>query len=334
MTAGRRIVLGTIAAALAAPRPVGAQGGAQGGTLGGAEWPPDRVTIVTSLPAGSTVDITTRIYAERLAQAWGKPVVVDNRGGGNGVLACQVVARAKPDGTTLLATSAMTHAANPALYERLPYDPVADFAAVARFGQSPFVLMAHKGLGAATPAALIALLKEAPGRYNFGDGSVPARLAGELFLQVAGAEAVRVGYRGNQAGFPDLVNGRLAFMAVDVVGAKPLVDRGEVAALALSAPDRHPAVPEVPGCAEARLPGWDFTTWSGIYAPRATPPAVLARIHRDMVEAFATPEVRARIEGLGGSREPPLGPEEFQAFTIAEIAAWGRIIRQAGIRNE
>lgn len=318
---GRRALFGT---ALAIP---GLGAAAQ-------DWPSDRVTIVTSLPAGSTVDITTRIYADRLAQLWGRPVVVDNRGGGNGVLACQMVARAKPDGLTLLATSAMTHAANPALYEKPPYDAVADFAAVARYGQSPFVLMAHKGLGIGTLSALTAMLKAAPGRYNYGEGTVPARLATELYLQLVGADVVRVGYRGNQAGFPDLVNGRVAFMVVDVVGAKPLVDRGEVAPLGLSWPERHAAVPAVPGCAEAGLPGWAFTTWSGVYAPRATPPGIVARIHRDMVTAFETPEVRARIEGLGGSREPPAGPEEFQAFTIAEIAAWGRIIRRAGMRIE
>jgi len=324
---GRRAAIGTIAGALGLPL-------APARAAPGGDWPPDRVTIVTSLPAGSTVDITTRIYAERLAQAWGRPVVVDNRGGANGLLACQAVARARPDGTTLLATSAMTHAANPALYERLPYDPVGDFDAVARFGQSPFVVMAHKGLGATSLAALTALLKGAPGRHNYGEGSVPARLATELYLQLVGAEAVHVGYRGNQAGFPDLVNGRVAFMVVDVVGAKPLVDRGEVDALALSWPERHPAVPGVPSCVEAGLPDYAFTTWSGIYAPKGTPPAVVARIHRDMVAAYEVPEVRARILGLGGSREPPLGPEAFQRFTIAEIAAWGRIIRQAGMRIE
>jgi tripartite-type tricarboxylate transporter receptor subunit TctC len=322
--ASRRALLGSLATAAIAPG-LRAQTG---------EWPQDRVTIVTSLPAGSSVDITSRVFADKLAQLWGKPVVIDNRGGGNGVLACQMVARAKPDGLTLLATSAMTHAANPALYERLTYDPVGDFAAVTRFGNSPFVVMAHKGLGTTSLGALIERLRAEPGRHNYGEGSVPSRVASELFRMLTGVEFTHVGYRGNQAGFPDLLNGRISMMSVDIVGAKPLVDRGEVHALAVSYPERHPAVPDVPSCLEAGLPGLQFTTWSGLYAPRATPPAVVAKIQRDILAAFRMPDVRARLDQMGGSRELPATPEEFQAFTISEIASWGRIIRDAGLRLE
>ena len=321
----RRRLLGGLAGALAVPAL-----GARADTA----WPDDRVTIVTSLPAGSTVDLTTRIYADQLSRKWGKPVIVDNRGGGNGVLACQMVARARPDGLTLLGTSAMTHAANPSLYARPPYDAVGDFDAVARYSASPFVVMAYKGLGTHSLAALTEKLKRHPGDLSFGAGSVPSRLASELYRQIIGAEAVHVGYRGNQAGFPDLLNGRIAFMAVDVVGAKPLVDRGEVEALAVTDTERHPGVPGVPTSAEAGLPAYTFTTWSGVYAPKHTPPAVIARIHADMTEAHAMPEVRERILAMGGSPTPPMGPDEFQAFTIQQIDAWGRIIRQAGIRIE
>lgn len=315
-------MLAGLAGALAAP------------AVRAAAWPEDRVTIVTSLPAGSTVDLTTRIYADQLARMWGKPVVVDNRGGGNGVLACQTVARARPDGLTLLATSAMTHAANPSLYARPPYDAVGDFDAVARYGASPFVVMASRHLGAPSLAELTRLLRRRPGEFSFGAGSVPSRLASELYCQLIGAEVVHVGYRGNQAGFSDLVNGRIAFMAVDVIGAKPLVDRHDVDAVALSDEERHPAVPEVPTSAEAGLPEYRFTTWSGVYAPKHTPRDVVARVHADMTEIFALPEVRARILGMGGSQVPPMGPDEFQAFTIQQIDAWGRIIRRAGITVE
>ncbi|MBX9701636.1 MAG: hypothetical protein K2X74_19540 [Acetobacteraceae bacterium] len=299
---------------------------------GAAGWPGDRVTIVTSLPAGSSVDITTRVFAERLAVLWNRPVVVDNRGGANGVIACQIVARAKPDGLTLLATSAMTHAANPALLERLPYDPVADFAAITRFGSSPFAVMAYKGLGTTTLTALTARLRAEPGRHNYGWGAVPAHVASALYCNLIEAEVPAVGYRGNQAGFPDLINGRLSFMSIDVVGAKPLIDRGEVDALALTAPERHPALPGVPSCVEAGLPELHFTTWSGLYAPKATPPEIIARVHRDYVTVFEMPEVRARLQAMGSAMERLAAPEEFQAFTISEIAAWGRIIRQARIR--
>lgn len=322
---GRRPVLSTLAL-LAAPR--------LGRAQGAAGWPGDRVTIVTSLPAGSSVDITTRVFAERLAVLWGKPVVVDNRGGANGVLACQAVARAKPDGLTLLATSAMTHAANPALLPSLPYDPVGDFAAVTRFGNSPFVVMAYKGLGTPTLTALIERLRAEPGRHNYGWGAVPANVASALLCSLIGAEVPAVGYRGNQAGFPDLINGRLSFMSIDVVGAKPLVDRSEVDAVALTAPERHPAVPNVPSCVEAGLPALHFTTWSGLYAPRATPPGIVEKVYRDYAAVFAMPEVRARLQQMGSAMESLATPAEFQAFTISEIAAWGRIIRGAGMRIE
>jgi tripartite-type tricarboxylate transporter receptor subunit TctC len=261
-------------------------------------------------------------------------VVVDNRGGGNGVLACELVARARPDGLTLLATSAMTHAANPALYERLPYDPIRDFAAVTRFGNSPFVLMANRALGTPTLAALIARLKAEPGRHNFGEGSVPSRVASELFRMLAGVEVTHVGYRGNQAGFPDLLSGRISFMSVDVVGAKPLVDRGEVVALAITDGARFHSLPAVPTGAEAGLPGFAFTTWTGIYAPKATPAEVVAKIQADIAAAYALPEVQGRLEQMGGARAVPATPADFQAFTASEIERWGRIIRQAGMRLE
>lgn len=327
LPASRRTLLATAAAsglAAAAPAPRGAW--AQ------PAWPQDRVTIVTSLPAGSSVDITARAVGEKLAQLWGKPVVIDNRGGANGVVACEAVARARPDGLTLLATSAMTHAANPALYERLPYDPIRDFAAVTRYGNVPFAVMAHKGLGTTTLAGFVARLKREPGQHNFGWGSVPSRVATELLRLLTGVEIVHVGYRGNQAGFPDLLEGRISFMTVDVVGAKPLIDRGAVDALALTQPARHPAIPGVPTSIEAGMPEFLFTTWSGMYAPAGTPPEIVAKIHADIVTAFESPDVRARMDAMGNSRERPVTPAEFAAFTASEIESWGRIIRRAGIR--
>jgi tripartite-type tricarboxylate transporter receptor subunit TctC len=312
--------------ALATPALAPALGGAAEG------WPVDRVTFITSLPAGSSVDVTTRLFADRLAKLWGRAVVVDNRGGANGVLACQAVARAKPDGLTLLSTSAMTHAANPWLIDKLPYDPIADFEAVTRFGNSPFVIMANKRLGVATLAELIGRLKAQPGGLNFGWGAVPARVAAELFLQAAGASATQIGYRGNQAAFPDLLEGRLSFQVIDVVGGKPLIDRGEVLALALSADRRHPGLPAVPNAAEAGLPAFRFTTWSGVYAPRGTPAEIVARIQADFAAAFADPALAARFAELGGAPEPPASPADFAAFTRAELPRWGEIIRGAGMR--
>jgi tripartite-type tricarboxylate transporter receptor subunit TctC len=319
-TIARRRLLGAALATLAAP-PVLAQ----------ADWPGERVTIIVSLPAGATTDITTRLYADQLSRFWGHPVVVDNRGGANGVLAAQAVARARPDGRTLLATTAMTHAANPWLIPRLPYDPVGDFDAIAMWSASPFVMMATRGLGTPTLAALTAKLKAEPGRHNYATGTVPGRMVAELYRQLTGVDAVHVGYRGNQAAYPDLTQGRIAFMPVDIQAAKPIVDRGAVVALAVTDAERHYALPDVPSAVEAGLPDFRFLTWAGLYAPKGTPREVLLRIHADMVRAYQTPEVHARILANGGSRTPPTGPDAFQAHTISELAAWGRIIRESGM---
>jgi tripartite-type tricarboxylate transporter receptor subunit TctC len=151
---------------------------------------------------------------------------------------------------------------------------------------------------------------------------------------LAGVEITHVGYRGNQAGFPDLLSGRISFMSVDVVGAKPLVDRGEVLPLAITDGERFHSLPQVPTGVEAGLPGFTFTTWSGIYAPKATPPDLVAKIQADFVAAYALPEVKARLDQMGGARAIPATPADFQAFTAQEIESWGRIIRQAGMRLE
>ncbi|HZB55103.1 MAG TPA: tripartite tricarboxylate transporter substrate binding protein, partial [Reyranella sp.] len=179
------------------PALLGAAAIAQSAVAQSARFPSGRVTIVVPFPAGATTDISARIYAERLSALWGQPVVVDNRGGGNGIPAAESVARAKPDGLTLFATSAMTQAVNRALYDKLPYDPIEDFAPITRMFTSPFVLLVDAKSPIKTAAELTAKLKAEPGKHNFGAGSLPARVASELYKLAAGVEAVYVGYKSN-----------------------------------------------------------------------------------------------------------------------------------------
>jgi tripartite-type tricarboxylate transporter receptor subunit TctC len=315
----RGLLLGTAGALLAAP------------ALRAQSWPDDRVTIVVSLPAGLTTALTARLYADQLSRFWGQPVIIDNSGRANGALAAQAVARARPDGRTLLATTAMTHAANPWLIQRLPYGPVADCEAVAMWSASPFVMMATKGFGTPTLAALTDRLRAKPGRHNFASGTVPGRIVGELCRQLTGVDVVHVGHRGNPAACPDITQGRVSFMPVDIQAAKPLVDRGAVDALAVTDAEPHCALPAVPTAAAAGLPGLRFITWGGLYPPKGTPAHIVERTHADMVRAYLVPEVNARILANGGSRVPPMGPAAFTQHTIDELATWGRIIRQAGL---
>ncbi|MEI6202338.1 MAG: tripartite tricarboxylate transporter substrate binding protein, partial [Enhydrobacter sp.] len=200
----RHFVSAAGAAALAAPGLARAQ-----------KYPSDRVTIVVPFPAGAATDISARIYAERLSALWGQAVVVDNRGGGNGIPAAETVARARPDGLTLFATSAMTQAVNPAIYDKLSYDPVESFAPITRMGTSPFVLLVDKNSPINTAAELTAKLKAAPGKYNYGAGALPARVASELYKMAIGADVVYVGYKSNPQAIPDVQNGLLTFMMID-----------------------------------------------------------------------------------------------------------------------
>jgi len=296
-------------------------------------WPRGRVTIVVPFPAGAATDLGARLYAEQLSILWSQPVVVDNKGGGNGIPAAETVARAKPDGLTLFATSAMTQAVNPALYDKLTYDPVADFEPITRMGTSPFVLLVDARSAINTAAELTAKLKASPGNNNFGAGALPARVASELYKMEAGVEAVYVGYKSNPQAIPDLQSGLLSFMMIDTVNAKIAIDRGALKGLFVTDTERYAQLPDLPTAAEAGLPGVLLTTWTGYYAPKGTPAEVVHQINADIRKVAAMPAVRARLEETGWSPRL-MSPEEFAAFTRSEKDRWGGIIRRANIKLE
>src|SRR6476646_4965858 len=296
-------------------------------------WPASRVTIVVPFPAGAATDLGARLYAEQLSVLWGQPVVVDNKGGGNGIPAAESVARAKPDGLTIFATSAMTQAVNPALYDKLPYDPIADFEAVTRMGTSPFVLLVDAKSPINSAAELTAKLKATPGKNNFGAGSLPARVASELYKLEAGVDAVYVGYKSNPQAIPDLQSGLLSFMMIDTVNAKIAIDRGALKGLLVSDAERYAQLPNLPTAAEAGLPGMLLTTWTGYYVPKGTPAETVQRINADIRKVAAMPEVKVRLDEVGWSPKL-MSPEEFATFTRSEKDRWGDIIRRANIKLE
>lgn len=310
------------AAAFAAPAIVQAQ-----------KYPAGRVTMVVPFPAGAATDISARIYAERLSALWGQPVVIDNKGGGNGIPAAESVARAKPDGLTLFATSAMTQVVNPAIYDKLPYDPIADFAPISRMGTSPFVLLVDRNSPINSAAELTAKLKAEPGKHNYGAGALPARVASELYKMSAGVDAVYVGYKSNPQAIPDVQSGLLTFMMIDTVNAKIAMDRGALKGLFVTDSERYAAVPTMPTAAEAGLPDVLLTTWTGFYAPKGTPAEIVDRINADLYTVSAMPEVVERLAALGGTPKL-MRPTEFAAFASAEKERWGQIIRRANIKVE
>lgn len=296
-------------------------------------WPPGRVNIIVPFPAGAATDITGRVVADKLGRMWGQAVTIDNKGGGNGLPAAEAAAKAKPDGTTLFLTSAMTQAVNPALYDKLPYDPVADFEPITRFGTSPFVVLVSADSPIKSLADLTALLKREPGKHNFGAGALPARVASELYRQLAGVDAVYIGYKSNPQAFPDLLNGQLTFMVIDTINGKLQIDRGTMRGLAVTLPKRDERLPQVPSAADAGLADFLIWTWTGFYAPRSTPKELVTRLNRDIVEACRDSQVLARLDTMGSTPSTST-PEEFAAFTRAEIGRWGGIIRRGNIRLE
>ncbi len=297
------------------------------------KFPAGRVTVVVPFPAGAATDISARVYAERLSALWGQPVVVDNRGGGNGIPAAESVARAKPDGLTIFATSAMTQAVNPAIYDKLPYDPIGDFEAITRMGTSPFVLLVDKNSPIKTAAELTAKLKADPAKNNYGAGALPARVASELYKMAAGVEAVYVGYKSNPQAIPDLQSGLLSFMMIDTVNAKIAIDRGALKGLLVTDIERYAPLPDVPTAAEAGLPDVLLTTWTGYYVPKGTPGEIVQKINADIRAVAAMPEVLARLDAMGVTPKL-MSPDEFAAFTRSEKERWGKIIHRANIKVE
>jgi tripartite-type tricarboxylate transporter receptor subunit TctC len=313
---GRRPLLAALAAS-------GVAGAAQAQA-----FPSGRVTFVVPFPPGASTDISTRIVADKLTQMWGQPVLIDNKGGANGIIAAEAVMRAKPDGYTVLATSSMTHAGNPSLYEKLGYDAIKDFEPITRFSLVPMVVLVNKELGVNSLAELTARLKAEPGKH-----AVSARVVSELYKMLIGSDALFVGYKNNQQAISDIQSGRLSFMIIDLVGAKGMADNGYAKAIAVTQPTRVSALPDVPTTAEAGLPALVFTTWSGFYAPRGTPREIVLKLNRDIIAAGTSPETSAKLDALGGSRDFTT-PEEFAAFTASELEAWRKVIRAADIRAE
>jgi tripartite-type tricarboxylate transporter receptor subunit TctC len=268
----------------------------------------------------------------RLAQLWNQPVVIENRGGGNGLPAAEYVARAKPDGYTLLLTSAMTHAVNPSLYDKLPYHPLEDFEPITQFGRLPFVVLVRADSPIKTLADLTALLKSEPGKHNFGAGSLPARVAGEMYKQLAGVQAVHIAYKSNPQAFPDLLSGLLTFMVIDTTNGRLQIDGGKMRGLAVTTLQREASLPKVPTTGEAGLPEFQIWTWTGFYAPKGTPRDIVLKAYQDILTACQDPQLQARFESLGGPPVNSSSPDEFAAFTRQEIDRWGRIIRRAQIR--
>jgi tripartite-type tricarboxylate transporter receptor subunit TctC len=309
---------------------------AAGVLLGGAAWAqafPDRpIHIVVPLAAGGAVDNVARILGQKLSQRVGQPVIVDNKPGGNGNIGADAVAKAAPDGyTVLMAIPAMT--TNQSLYAQLPYDTFRDFAPVARLGFAPLILV----VGANSPyksfAELLAALRANPGKFSYGSSGNGSsqHLAGELFAASAKVDILHVPYKGGAPAVIDLIGGQLTFMLTNPLEVQSQIKSALLRALAVGGARRVDWLPGLPTIAESGLPGYEATTWWGTLVPAATPRAVVDRLTREIVAAMNSPDVKERLK-VQGAEVATLNADQFAAYLRSETDKWARIIKAANIK--
>jgi tripartite-type tricarboxylate transporter receptor subunit TctC len=297
-------------------------------------YPSRPIRFILPFPPGGGTDILGRIIAERLAATLGQPVVIENRGGAGGNVGAEAAARAAPDGYTLL-LAAPSLAISPSLYSKLNYDPVKDFAPVSLVATVPNVMITHPSVAAQTLQEFIALARSQPGALNFGSGGAGTsnHLAGELFNIVTGTKLVHVPYKGVNLAMNDVLSGQIHLVVIGIPAAAPHIKTGRLRALALIAPQRAPALPEVPTVAEAGLADFEVTTWYGVLAPAGTPRTIVGRLNAELLKIMHAPETKERLAGM--ATDPLTStPEEFAAYLKQEIAKWGDVVRRAGLKAD
>ena len=297
-------------------------------------YPERPVRLVVPVAPGGGNDIVARMLAQRLTELWGQQVVVDNRPGAATAIGAEIVAKASPDGYTILFLSA-SFAINAGMQRKLPFDPINDFAPVTLVARVPQILVVNPAVAARSLAEFIALARAKPGQINYassGVGSSP-HLAMELLMQMTGTALNHVPYKGTAPALADVIAGHVQTMFDALAPAMPHVKSGRVRALAVVGDQRFPSLPEVPTIAEAGLPAYTFASWFGVLAPARTPPAVIATLNREIVRIVQLPETRERFTGLGFV---PLGttPQEFGRHLKNEIAQWSEVVRRHNIRPE
>lgn len=295
-------------------------------------YPAAPVRMIVPFPAGGGVDSAGRILAQKLSESFGKSFVVENRGGANGNIGSEVVAKSARDGYTLLLTGAGL-VTNPSLYARIPYDAVKDFDPISLMALGPNVLVVHPSLPVRSVKDLIALAKAKPGQIGFagsGSGSTP-HLAGELFNTLAGVSMVHVPYRGTGPAMIGVLGGETPVMFLPAISAVPQIKSGRLRALAVTSVSRLPAMPELPTVAEAGLRGYESSQWYGLLAPAGTPEAIVNSLNAHVVKIVQTADMRQRLsdDGLipvGNTRE------QFAAYIKSELVKWAKVIKQSGAR--
>jgi tripartite-type tricarboxylate transporter receptor subunit TctC len=296
-------------------------------------YPSKTVRLIDGFSPGGSTDIVGRLIAQKLADSFGQPVVVENRPGASGIVATEMVAKSAPDGHVALIVP-LTFTVNPSLY-KLPYDPVRDLVPVTLVASAPLMLVVHPSVPAKSVAEFIAYAKANPGKLHFGSGGVGStpHLASEMLKLMAGVEATHVPYKGGGPALADLAGGQIQFMVENIPSTAPYVTSGKMRALAVTDLRRSPVLPDVPTLDESGLKGYQIVGWNGLFLPGGTPPAIVDKLQAEVAKALAAPDVKERLakmgfEGVGDT------PPHFAAFVQAEIAKWAKVVRDANIKVE
>ena len=297
-------------------------------------WPSKPIRIIVGFAPGGAVDIIARISAQRLSEAFGRTVVVENRPGASINIAAELVAKSAPDGYTLLMGSS-SQATNMTLFRTLPYDTLRDFTAVTQVGYGPQVLATHPALPVKSVKDLLALARAKPGQLNYasaGNGS-SQHLTGELFKQLNKVDIIHVPYKGGQPALVDVISGQVAYMFINTLEVLPHAKAGRLKVLAVASAKRSSVLPAIPTFAEANVPALVAETWWGLLAPAGTPKENIARLQSEIARGLGTAEMKERITTLGAE---PVGssPEQFGAFIREEVQKWGDVVRRLGIKAD
>jgi tripartite-type tricarboxylate transporter receptor subunit TctC len=302
------------------------------GAEAAADYPARPIRMIVPATPGGGTDILARLFAQRFAEAYSQQVVVDNRGGGGGIIGTELVARASPDGHTLL-MAFTSHAINPGLYRKLPYDTLNDFAAIALAATVPNILVVHPGVPVRTVEELVAYVKARPGKVTFassGTGS-SSHLAGVLFARMAGLDMAHIPYKGGAPAQADVMGGQVTLTFANMQSAIPHVRGGRLRGIATSGARRSAAAPDVPTLDESGLKGYEANSWFGLFTAARVPAPIVTKLNAEVLRSLQVPEVKERMAAQGAEPIPMTAPE-FGQFVRAEVTKWARVVKEAGAR--
>jgi len=298
-----------------------------------AEFPNKPVRMLVGFPAGGSTDVLSRQVAQALAPVMKQQIIVDNRPGATGIMAADVTAKANPDGYTIMMATVATHAINPALFSKVPFDPLKDFAAVSLVAQYPLLLAVNPGLPVKSVNELIELAKTKPGtlRYSSSGNGSPGHLSAEMFRIASKTDMQHIPYKGGSPALTSVIAGECQINFGTLPGMMPHAKANRLRAIAVTTKSRSPALPDVPTIAESGLAGYDVSSWAGVVVPAGTPKSVIAALHKDITGVLKDPALNAKLSAEGA---PPVGstPDEFSRFMQGELVKWAAAVKQSGAR--